>query len=107
MGDLAQTDDDVPDFVHLRTHSHYSLLSSPIRIKNLVNAAVADGQHAIALTDSGNLFGTIEFYKACLAANIKPILGMTAFLAGRSSREKGGAAQNNPTYELTLLAQNA
>jgi DNA polymerase-3 subunit alpha len=111
MGDSdSRPGDDAPDpgpaFVHLRVHSHYSLLSSPARIKSLVETAVADGQHALALTDSGNLFGAIEFYKACTAAKIKPILGMTAFLAGKSSLEKGGAAVNNPTCELTLLARN-
>ena len=91
-----------PQFVHLHTHSHYSLLTCPIRPKALVQAAVTDGQQALALTDYGNLFGTIEFYKACKSEGIKPILGMTAFYAGVSSLEKGGTA--NPTYQLTLLA---
>ena len=105
MGDVSSSAiREAPDFVHLRTRSHFSLLSSPVRIAALVKAAVADGQRALALTDSGNLFGAIEFYRACKEAGIRPILGMTAFLAGVSSREKGGA--NNPTYELTLLAQN-
>ncbi|MCA8957107.1 MAG: DNA polymerase III subunit alpha, partial [Planctomycetes bacterium] len=96
--------DTAPEFVHLHTHSHYSLLSCPVRIKALVAAAARDGQRALALTDSGNLFGAIEFYRECQAAKIKPILGMTAFYAGTSSLEKTDAA--NQTFQLTLLAEN-
>ncbi|MCC6783177.1 MAG: DNA polymerase III subunit alpha [Planctomycetes bacterium] len=94
----------VPDFVHLRTHSHYSLLTAPARVKDLVKAAAADGQRALALTDNGNLYGAIEFYKACKGAEIKPILGMVAFLAGKSRREP--TSTSNPNYQLTLLATN-
>jgi len=93
-----------PQFVHLHTHSHYSLLACPLRPKALVQAAADDGQQALALTDDGNLFGAIEFYKACQAQGIKPILGMTAFFAGTSSLEK--QTTGNPTYRLTLLACN-
>lgn len=92
-----------PEFVHLRAHSHYSLLSCPVRIGDLVKAAAEDGQRALALTDSGNLFGAIEFYKKCRAADIKPILGMVGFLAGKSAHEKSGA--DNPTFQITLLAE--
>jgi DNA polymerase-3 subunit alpha len=110
MGDPSQvteeadegTTDPDPQFVHLHTHTHYSLLACPIRPKALVKAAVADGQQALALTDNGNLFGAIEFYKACKSEGIKPILGMTAFYASASSYEKSGA--QNTTYQLTLLA---
>ena len=93
------------DFVHLRTHSHYSLLTAPARVKALVKAAVADGQRALALTDNGNLYGAIEFYRACKSAEIRPILGMTAFLAGKTRREPTSAA--NPNFQLTLLAADA
>ena len=95
----------VPEFVHLRTHSHYSLLTAPARVKALVKAAAADEQRALALTDNGNLFGAIEFYRACRAADVKPILGMVAFVAGKSRRESTSAA--NPNYQLTLLAADA
>lgn len=94
--------DTEPQFVHLHTHSHYSLLTCPVRPEALVQAAAADGQKALALTDNGNLFGAIEFYKACKSEGIKPILGMSAYYAGASSLEKRG--NNNPTYQLTLLA---
>ena len=92
------------DFVHLRTHSHYSLLSAPVRIPGLVQRAAEDGQAALALTDSGNLFGAIEFYKACQKAEIKPILGMVALVAAESLHEPTSA--RNPNYQLTLLAEN-
>ncbi len=91
-------------FVHLRTHSHYSLLSAPARVKDLVAAAKADEQPALALTDSGNLYGAIEFYKACKSAEIHPVLGTVAYQAGKSHTEASGAA--NPTNQVTLLAAN-
>jgi DNA polymerase-3 subunit alpha len=96
---------DAPEFVHLRLHTQYSLLSSPLRIAEAVKAATADGQRALALTDSGNLFGAIEFYQACRGAEIKPILGMTAFVAGKSRLEPTGT--DNPTFQLSLLAADA
>ncbi|MCA8944428.1 MAG: DNA polymerase III subunit alpha, partial [Planctomycetes bacterium] len=92
------------DFVHLRTHSHYSLLSSPVRVKDLVAAAAADGQRALGLTDNGNLFGAIEFYKACKSKDIKPILGMVTYCAAVSHREPSGAG--NPSQQLTLFAKD-
>jgi DNA polymerase-3 subunit alpha len=93
---------DAPDFVHLRVHSHYSLLTAPVEVGDLVQAAAADGQRAIALTDYGNLFGAVELYKACKSANLKPILGQTTYVAGRSMQEPAGP--DNPSYDLTLLA---
>ncbi|HZT55509.1 MAG TPA: DNA polymerase III subunit alpha, partial [Burkholderiaceae bacterium] len=92
-------------FVHLRTRSHYSLLSAPVAIDDLVAAAAADGQTALALTDNGNLFGAVEFYKACQQKGVKPVLGMTTFVAGRTMREPFGP--DNPTHDLTLLAADA
>ncbi len=94
-----------PDFVHLRTHSHYSLLAAPARIGQLVAHAAADEQSALGLTDNGNLYGAIEFYKGCKAKELKPILGMVAYEAGRTRKEPTTA--NNPTQQLTLLARNA
>jgi len=91
-----------PPFVHLHARSHYSLLSSPAAVKDLVAAAAADGQPALALCDNGNLFGAIEFYKACGKAGIKPILGQTTYVARQSSKDP--ARGDNPTHDLTLLA---
>jgi len=93
-----------PKFAHLNVHSHFSLLSATCRIDELVQAAVDDGHSAIALTDSGNLFGAVEFYRACKKADIKPVLGMTAYCAATSRLEPSGGS--NPTHQLTLLAEN-
>ncbi len=92
------------DFAHLRLHSQYSLLTAPLTIDDAVAAAKADGQTALALTDDGNLFGAIEFYKACKEAEIKPILGINAYVASRSHKEP--TAADNQTFPLTLLAEN-
>ena len=71
-------------FVHLHTHSHYSLLTALPKIADLVNSAVKANMPAIALTDNGNMYGAIEFYKACKKTNIKPIIGIDAFVATRT-----------------------
>ena len=62
-------------FVHLHTHSHYSLLYGACRIPDLVRASAELGMSALALTDRGNLFGAVEFYEAATAAGLRPILG--------------------------------
>ena len=64
------------DFVHLHTHSHYSLLEALPKIPDLVAAAAKDGQMALALTDNGNLYGAIDFYKECKDNALKPIIGV-------------------------------
>ncbi|HLU39871.1 MAG TPA: DNA polymerase III subunit alpha, partial [Planctomycetota bacterium] len=92
------------DFAHLRLHTQYSLLTAPLTIDEAVQAASADGQRALAITDDGNLYGAIEFYQACRRAGIKPILGMSAFVAARSHREP--TAPDNQTFQLTLLAED-
>ncbi len=63
------------NFVHLRSHSEFSITDSTLRIKDLVNNAYQDGMYAIALTDLHNMFGFVKFYKACYDKGIKPILG--------------------------------
>ena len=95
---------DAPPFVHLHVRSHYSLLAAPAKVGQLVAAAAADGQTALALTDNGNLFGAVEFLKACRKHGIKPIVGQTTYVAARTCRETAGA--DNPTHDLTLLAEN-
>src|SRR3989338_1624444 len=59
------------DFVHLHTHSHYSLLEAIPKIPELVAAAAKDGARALALTDNGNLYGAIEFYKERSESSVK------------------------------------
>ncbi|MBI3574042.1 PHP domain-containing protein, partial [Candidatus Kaiserbacteria bacterium] len=65
-------------FSHLSAHSHYSLLNAIPQIDPLVKAAMYFGQPALALTDKNNLYGAIEFYKACEKANLKPLIGVDA-----------------------------
>ncbi len=69
------TADIVPEFVHLRVHSEYSLSDGIVRIKPLVKAVAGQGMPAVALTDRANFFALIKFHKACYGAGIKPIYG--------------------------------
>jgi DNA polymerase III subunit alpha len=95
-------EDLVADFTHLHVHSEYSLLDGQSRIQRLIAATKAGGMHALALTDHGGMYGSIEFYKACKAAGIKPILGVEGYLAP-SIEEKTGRYEYN---HLLLLARN-
>jgi DNA polymerase-3 subunit alpha len=69
-------------FVPLHVHSHYSLLKALPKIGDLVAKAKAEGVEALALTDLGNLYGAIEFYKECQGAGIKPIIGLESVMEG-------------------------
>ena len=93
-----------PEFIHLHVHSHYSLLNALPTPKELAAAAKADGQTSLALTDSGAMYGIIDFYKACTYAGIKPILGLDAFLAPRTRHDKE-ARIDKPRSRLVLLAK--
>jgi DNA polymerase-3 subunit alpha len=93
------------EFIHLHVHSHYSLLNAIPTPKELVAEAAADGQKALALTDSGALYGIIDFYKACAKGDIKPIIGIDAYLAPRT-RFDHEAMIDKPRSRLVLLAQN-
>jgi DNA polymerase-3 subunit alpha len=96
-----------PDFVHLHVHSEYSLLDGANRIAELVDACRADEQRALALTDHGNLFGAIELYQKCRAADVKPILGCEVYVAKRSRLEPHSKREGNGYHHLTLLARDA
>ncbi len=91
-------------FVHLHTHSHYSLLQALPKPKELVAAAKADGQDALALTDAGALYGLIDFYKAATDGGIKPILGLDAYLAPRTRHDKE-VNIDKPRSRVVLLAK--
>ncbi|MFH1430367.1 MAG: DNA polymerase III subunit alpha [Candidatus Uhrbacteria bacterium] len=93
-------------FVHLHVHSHYSLLDGLSRIGELVDAAKADGQPAVALTDHGNLYGAIEFYKAARKAGVKPIIGVESYYTQGGHRERT-VTVGKRTNHLVLLAKNA
>jgi DNA polymerase-3 subunit alpha len=88
-------------FVHLHVHSEYSLLDGLSRIKRLVARARALGQPAIALTDHGTMYGTVEFYRAARVAGVKPIIGLEAYLSDGPME-----ARNPRRYHLLLLAEN-
>jgi DNA polymerase-3 subunit alpha len=67
-------------FVHLRTHSEYSVVDSTLRIDDAAAAARQDGQVALAITDLGNLFGAVKFYKACREEGVKPLIGVDLWM---------------------------
>ncbi|MDP2704827.1 MAG: DNA polymerase III subunit alpha [Patescibacteria group bacterium] len=92
-------------FVHLHTHSHYSLLTGLPKIKNLVSETKKLGMDAIALTDNGNLYGAVEFYKECKKAGIKPIIGVDTYVAARSRHDKEATLDSVRT-RIVLLAKN-
>ncbi len=92
-------------FVHLHTHSDYSLLDGMAKVSDLVERAALLGMPALALTDHGNMHGVIEFYKKCKKAGIKPIVGVEAYIARDSLRQKRPNIDNK-RYHLTLLAKN-
>ncbi|NCU37449.1 DNA polymerase III subunit alpha [Candidatus Saccharibacteria bacterium] len=93
------------DFVHLHNHTHHSLLDGLTKIPELVEKVKEFGMNATAVTDHGTMSGILEFYRAAIDAEIKPILGIEAYIAarGRFDREP---AKDKARYHLTLLAQN-
>lgn len=92
-------------FVHLHTHSHYSLLDGLSRIDPLIARVKELGMPAIALTDHGVMYGAIEFYYTCKQNDIKPIIGMEAYVAPRSMEDKERKIDSE-YFHLTLLAKN-
>ncbi len=106
-------------FVHLHTHTEFSMLDGAARIPDAVAAAVNDGQPALGITDHGNMYGVLDFYKGCNQHGIKPIIGTEAYMAlesreerparrGRKLDDSGGDTDSGTKlyYHLTLLAEN-
>ncbi|MDP6299441.1 MAG: PHP domain-containing protein, partial [Acidimicrobiales bacterium] len=110
----------MPDsFTHLHVHTEYSMLDGASRLHELVNAAVQDEQPALGITDHGNMYGVLPFYRACKDQGIKPIIGTEAYMAydSRYERPKRGRGNVDDSggntdegrklyYHLTLLAEN-
>ena len=99
-------------FVHLHAHTEYSLLDGAVRVADdkgkpseLIKFVAKEKMPALAMTDHGNIFGAIEFYRCCQEEGVKPIVGMEAYLAPKSRLDKTGtlSASNN---HITLLAKN-
>ena len=90
-------------FTHLHLHSQYSLLDGAIRLKDLFGRLQEYNMNAVALTDHGNMFGAVEFFKACKGKGVKPIVGtelnvVPSFPEDRNTRGK--------SFHLTLLARS-
>ena len=106
-------------FVHLHTHTEFSMLDGASRISDLVEAAVADCQPALGITDHGNMYGVLDFYRSCRDADITPVIGFEAYMAAESRTERpvrrgrvddtGGEAGGGEKlyYHLTLLAETS
>jgi DNA polymerase III subunit alpha len=101
------------DFVHLRTHSAYSLSAGAIKVKELVALCRAEAMPAVAITDSGNLFGALEFATACAESGIQPIIGVEIALAAaatetaRGPRSGGnGNGNGHEPARIVLLVQS-
>ncbi|MGM0567688.1 MAG: DNA polymerase III subunit alpha [Elusimicrobiota bacterium] len=90
-------------FVHLHLHTDYSFLDGACRIEPLVERAAELRMPALAITDHGNMCGAVKFYKACVKAGIKPIIGCEFYVAASSRAEKGKTS--GPNYHMTLLAK--
>jgi DNA polymerase-3 subunit alpha len=94
-----------PRFVHLHTHTEYSLLDGANRIKPLVQQVAHLGMPALAITDHGVMSGAIEFYEACLEAGIKPIIGCEVYVAPRKRTDRD-PRKDSSAFHLLLLAKN-
>jgi DNA polymerase-3 subunit alpha len=92
-------------FVHLHVHTEFSLLDGLSKIPKLVERAQALDMQALAITDHGTMFGVMDFYRKCKAAGIKPIIGVEAYLARRTMRDRDPREDGKP-FHLLLLAQN-
>src|SRR5512132_368389 len=102
-------------FVHLHTHSEYSLLDGAARIEaprsnphapTIFSEAVRDGMPAVALTDHGAMFGALRFYEAARQTGVKPIMGVEAYVAPGSRFDRTPGESEEKYYHLTLLAEN-
>ena len=93
------------DFVHLHNHSEYSLLDGLSKMEDMVSRVKELGMNAIAITDHGNMYGTIKFYKECILQGIKPIIGAEIYIAKRSRKDKEAGIDSDSNH-LILLAKD-
>src|SRR4051794_17922199 len=88
------------EFVHLHVHSQYSMLDGALKIKDLVKKVAAKGMKAVAVTDHGNMFGAVTFYKAAKEANVQAILGCELEIA--TTLGGGGRSVHMPLLASSL-----
>src|SRR3954451_11954411 len=93
------------DFVHLHNHTQYSLLDGLTKVPALMDRIKSLDMNAVAITDHGTMSGAVEFYKAAKAADVKPIIGMEAYVAPRGLTDKD-PSKDRQYYHLTLLAMD-
>ena len=94
------------DFTHLHVHTEYSLLDGSSKIKEIVARAKELGMDSLAITDHGVMYGVIDFYRACKAEGIRPVLGCEIYVAPGSRFQKEGGVSEERYYHLVLLAEN-
>jgi len=93
-------------FTHLHLHSQYSLLDGAITFDRLLKRCKELEMDTVAVTDHGNMFGTVEFYTKALEAHVKPIIGIEAYVAPRSRFDRQKCSITDAAYHLVLLAEN-
>lgn len=93
-------------FTHLHVHTEYSLLDGSSKIKEIVARAKELGMDSLAITDHGVMYGVIDFYRACKAEGIRPVLGCEVYVAPGSRLQKEGSTGDDRYYHLVLLAEN-
>jgi len=94
------------DFVHLHVHTDYSLLDGASSYKKLIARAKSLGQKSIAITDHGNMFGALRFYKECREQGMNPLIGCEFYVAPGNRAERGGSENTTKYYHLILIAKN-
>ena len=93
------------DFVHLHNHTHYSLLDGLTKVDELIDFVKSTGMEAVGVTDHGTMSGLVELYKLAKENDIKPVLGLEAYVAARKMTDKD-PAHDKERFHITLLAQN-
>ncbi len=93
------------DYVHLHNHTYHSVLDGMTKVTDLVNKIKEYGMESVAITDHGTMSGAIEFYKAAKDAGVRPIIGMEAYVAARSHKDRD-SQKDKARYHLIILAMN-
>ncbi len=98
---------DQSPFVHLHVHTEFSLLDGAIRINRMLKKAASLGMESVAITDHGNMFGSVEFFSQAIKAGIQPIIGCEAYIAPHSRKDKSPSGDGQPNaYHLVLLVMD-